>query len=126
MPYVWTDSEDLGNVASGDDLKWLFKHTDKQFLVSKEEQLLLRNLPEVVTVYRGVTRIHEDGERDRSSWTLDKKVTRNFALRWARNVGEGGHIYRGEINRDEILAYFDSRDEQEVICQPENIRLVIN
>lgn len=122
LSYVWTDSEDPGNLGSRDLLEYLFCSVEPEYLMSDEELHVLDSLPMTVQVYRGVSRVHPDGEDSRLSWSLDKGVARKFAKRFS-NKGDG-FIYTGYVDKRDILAYFDSRDEKEVVCHPYNISLL--
>lgn len=121
LAYVWTDSEDPGNAGSVELLELMFSATLPEYLMTDHELDVLDNLPEVVRVYRGVGKIHEDHESERLSWTLDIDVARKFAKRFKNS--DKGHIYSGFVNKRDILAYFDSRNEKEVICRPYNLHI---
>lgn len=121
LSYVWTDSEDPGNLSSS-LVELLFCSVEPEYLMSDEELEILDDLPMTVQVYRGVSRIHFDQEASRLSWTLDRDVARKFAKRFS-NKGDG-FIYTGYVDKRDILAYFDSRGEKEVICHPCNISLL--
>ena len=74
-------------------------------LMSKEELDKLADMPEILTIYRG-TDIYEFPPR--ISWSLLKNKACWF---------EQGKMYKAEINKQEIFAYFCSNgDEEEVIA----------
>lgn len=97
-----------GGEISAPELETWFKKADKNFLMSKKEQKIFSELPEQVTVYRGVSPQYKYG----LSWTLDKKVALWYV---DRNEGKEACIYECTVNRKDILCYFDTRNEAEVI-----------
>lgn len=91
----------------------LFKKADPQFLMTAEEYEQFQGLDETVTVYRGVTGYNAHRVKA-LSWTLDKDKAEWFAHRF----GEDGTVYEAQISKEHILAFFDSRNESEVIVDP--------
>lgn len=93
-------------------------------LISTEQKELLKkeleDLPEIVTIYRG--------EGDKStpcqkaiSWTLNCNVANFFAL---RHTPDSACIYKAEIPKEKIIAYIDSRDEEEVLVDFSDIKIL--
>ena len=79
--------------------------------------MFLKELPQKITVYRG--------EGDRSSkwqntvsWTTDINVANFFA---SRIVGRNAKIYIAEVDKNNIIEYFDY--EKECIILPDNIQI---
>lgn len=97
-----------GGEIPASELEMWFKKADKNFLMSKKEQKIFSELPEQVTVYRGVSPQYKYG----LSWTLDKKVAFWYV---DRNEGKEACVYECTVNRKDILCYFDTRNEAEVI-----------
>ena len=63
-----------------------------------------------ITVYRGVI---ENGKPNGLSWTTSKKVAQWFSNRFYTGTGK---VYKMVIkNPSDILAYFNNRNEKEVI-----------
>ena len=48
------------------------------------------------------------------SWTLDRSVAEWFSTRFS----EDGTVYQAQIDKSHIYAYFDGRNESEVIVDP--------
>lgn len=48
------------------------------------------------------------------SWTLDRSIAEWFATRF----DEDGTVYQAQIDKSHIYAYFDGRNESEVIVDP--------
>lgn len=86
----------------------LFKKANKKFLMTEEDLKYYDDLPETITVYRGVghgANVHA------LSWTTDIEKAKWFSQRWS----EDGAVYSAEIDKKDILAYFSTRGESEVV-----------
>ena len=95
------------------ELVAMFKETDMAVLMNAAEYKTLTELEETVTVYRGVTPYNARNVKA-LSWTLDKAKARWFATRF----GEHGTVYKAQINKRNILAYFTGRNESEIVLNP--------
>lgn len=95
------------------DLVELFRKAAPDFLMTADEYNAYLDLPDILTVYRGVT---EDGEAqiEALSWTLDKDKAAWFAHRF----GEDGTVYQAEIMKSNTYALFLGRGESEIIVNP--------
>ena len=78
--------------------------------MNEEELEKYKKLPQKVTIYRGVTDYNRDNDKA-LSWTLSKKKAEWFAHRF----DEDGDVIKKEVDKKDIYAYFNSRDEDEVI-----------
>lgn len=109
LAYAYTTEENPNsdvNVPVKLLIKW-FKEADKKYLMTEEDYSVWKNLPEAFTVYRGVS----VGRVDKGiSWTRDKSEAEWFANRFGK-----GHILELQITKDMALAYFDIRNEKEVV-----------
>ena len=85
-----------------------FKQADKEMLMDGEDYKKYLNLPDMITVYRGVK---PKGEVLALSWTLSRKKAEWFANRFQSD----GTVYRAKIAKEHILAYFNCRSEQEIV-----------
>lgn len=88
-------------------------------VMSRKERKALLILPEVITVFRGARRGGERGW----SWTLDRAVAADFAVRYADPSDAPGtaRLYVARVRRDDVVAYFEIGGEREVIIDPETI-----
>ncbi len=84
-----------------------FQNADKKLLMDKKEYAVYTALPEEVTVYRGVGK---HGKVNGLSWTLDLEKAKWFANRF-EPVG----VYKAKINKKYVLAYFNGRNEHEIV-----------
>ena len=84
-----------------------------EFLMNEDEYDEFQALDNTVTVYRGVTS-HNAKNVKALSWTLSYDTADWFAHRF----GEDGTVYEAQIDRRHIYAYFNRRNEHEVIVDP--------
>ena len=66
--------------------------------------------------------IEEQGKKDNQhealSWTLDKKTAEWFATRFS----EHGYVYQAKIHKEDVFAFFNDRNEQEIVLDYRNLR----
>lgn len=110
LAHAWVCSENPNmdaNCSREEMVKW-FKRANKEKLMDKEEYKYWKSLPEQFEVYRGVaTGRIEHG----LSWTRSLDTAEWFASRW----GNDGHMLKATIKKKHALAYFNSRDEDEIV-----------
>lgn len=94
--------------VSHNEILHMFKECKPEHLMDNEDYDFWRQLSDKVHIYRGV---NPKGIENGFSWTLSKDVTYKFANRF----GEEGYILEKDVSKDEILAFFNNRDEKEVI-----------
>ena len=88
----------------------LVKMCRKDYLMDKEEYKAYKELPDEITVYRGVNSV---GRILSLSWTTDLETAKWFAKRWTKD----GKVCKGKIKKEYVLAYFLGRGESEVIIE---------
>ena len=115
----WTIAENPNmdiNVPISMSAKW-FKEADKKLLLTKDEYDIYNSLPEIFTIYRGVgVNRSEKG----LSWTRNYDKANWFAHRFD-NENNIGYILKAEIKKNEVLAFFNRRNEEEVVAYiPQN------
>lgn len=109
---AWITSENPNgdiNVSTNLAVKW-FKQADKQILMNKEEYQVYLSFPDYLTVYRGVA---INRNQYGLSWTTDYEKAKWFAHRF--DTDEKGYVLKATISKENILAYFNSREEFEVV-----------
>lgn len=86
----------------------------KDLIMTYAEADEFRKLPDVVTVYRGVTAFNDSQAKVNSalSWTLSRETAEFFAKRWK---GVRGRVYACTTSKSHILALLNGRNEHEVI-----------
>lgn len=72
---------------------------------------------DMVTIYRGVK---VDDHRG-LSWTTDRSVAEWFAKRFGHN-GDKCYVFTGKIRKEDIITIFNSRNENEVVCNYRKIK----
>ena len=98
----------LGQYSKGELLHW-FKLAAPETLMTEEERNVLATLPDPVHAYRGAD------TSDGLSWTLNRDVAEKFITRadeW--DICET-RLFEEDIPRSSIVAYFDDREEKEII-----------
>ena len=98
-------------------LKNYFKKCDKNTLMYEDELEAYNSLPDIVTVYRGVTS-YNNKKIKVLSWTIDPEVAKWFAHRYQ----EQGQVYTATISKKNIFAYFGGRNEAEVVVDPSKLK----
>ena len=95
----------------------------KEKLMTTEELEILKNLPDKVKIYRGMTVEESTKEHQGVSWTLDKKVAEFFPYQYIRNPSTADKpktVVEKVIDKSEIIAVFWGRGEQEIIYMGTN------
>ena len=72
---------------------------------------------DMVTIYRGVGVNSHKG----LSWTTDKGVAEWFAKRF-KTDGDKGYVFTGRVHKKDIIVLFNSRNEQEVVCDYRKVK----
>lgn len=120
----WNSIEETSkdpNVSRSQIVK-LFRQAEISSTTSTEDKELLDNLPDEVTIYRGVTE-YNAGTIKGLSWSLSLDTARWFAHRF----GENGHVYKATINKKDVLALYTDRNESEVVVdfrRLQNVKMI--
>lgn len=118
---AWTASEnphDDCNVSKSELLD-MFRRAKGNLMMEEDEYKVYTELPETITVYRGVTDFNAHNYRG-LAWSLDPAVAEWFADRF----GEHGIVYRAKIAKQHVLAFFSRRNEAETVIDPQFLREV--
>ena len=87
-----------------------FKLASKQHLMNRADLKIYQNLPETITIYRGVS---PKRARLGLSWTADKEIASWYKKRYESGIK--GQLLTAAINKKHILAYIDDLNEKELI-----------
>lgn len=121
MLKIWVDSENPNsdvNVPLSEAVKW-FRNSNKKILMDEEDFKVYESFPEKVKLYRGITKF---GNPYGLSWTTNLDTAKWFANRFNINDRDNGnYVIEAEVNKEDILAYFSGRNENEVIVDTSNI-----
>lgn len=114
---IWTDSENIWQ--NEEDWRTCFtEHRSGRVdhLMEDEEREVYKSLPPVMTVYRGYRR---SDRADGLSWSLSEERAKWFATRFPSQEEESPRVTKGQVKREHVLAYFGSRQEDEIVVFPE-------
>lgn len=103
-------------ISTSTIIKW-FKRADKRVIMNDEEYEYWSNLPDAITLYRGIRR---GGIKLGISWTTDIEMARWFQKRFESKEGVGS-LYRIIAPKECCLCYFNKRGECEIILDIETI-----
>lgn len=117
---VWVNNEGTNHtsVFTQKELAELFSSCDLEYLMDEEEREVFRNLPDELTIYRGVARRRKNNVQV-FSWTLSKDRAEWFSRRPAGPClppRTNGVVYQANIKKEHIFAYFAR--EEEIIVNP--------
>lgn len=87
----------------------LFQRANPIFLMEPDELKVLQSLPDEITIYRGSK---PNTSLTALSWTINPDVAQWFADRFEKN----GTVYEAKISKKDVLAYFNGREEEEIIA----------
>lgn len=120
---AWSMVEFPNNTDKEDIVRYIkyFENADKTLLMSEEDYQEWLKLPDEVVLYRGVS---FSGKPEGLSWTLSEKTARWFQNRF-KNGDEEGTLYRVKVPKRFCLAYFNGRNEKEIILKT-NVMFVKN
>lgn len=93
------------------DLAKLFKNSDPRTLMSPKDKHTFDSLPDIVTVYRGVTSVNKH-IRNAFSWTTDKIVAEWFANRFDSKYKA---VWTMNVPKKRILCCFDSSEHEVIV-----------
>lgn len=112
--WVISENPNSGAIPLSTLIKW-FKKASKESLMDAEELAYYDSLSDEFTVYRGIA---SESNKKGISYTLSLEKAEWFAKRSQR---EKGYVLTGTAKKKDVLAYFNGREEQEVLIEPKNI-----
>lgn len=116
---IWCHTEtpsDETNASHKDKVRW-FKMANKEYLMTPEEYETFTNLPDKLILYRGCGNTEK---KHGMSWTLNKEKAEWFARRY-EILDTSPVIYVTKVDKGEALAYFNRRDEEEIVINARNL-----
>ena len=87
----------------------------REWMMTKKERKLFKDLPEQVLIYRGCSMTEINGGNFRFSWTLDRKTAEFFAFENNKNIAIECNIVERTVSKMSLIAYFQDGGEEEVI-----------
>lgn len=112
---LWIDSENIFEDRATWAELWRARRDSKFSAMQIEEQEAFRKLPHQLVLYRGVSA--DDESFDGLSWTLSREKAVWFAN---RRTG-APRLIAASVEKESIHAYFDRRDEREVVVESPRI-----
>jgi len=108
--YTETEFPNKDVNVSVQKIKEMFQSADKNLIMDNNEKIVYNNLNKEVTIYRGFC---SKKYYNALSWTLDFEKAKFFATRFNNRKG---CIYQANIQKEDIFAYLDCRNEKEIIA----------
>lgn len=106
------------NVKPKEIIKW-FRACSPENLMDENELKVYENLKDHFIIYRGVTgAINPYG----LSWTTNKQKAIWFAQRYDGFSPQKGYVQSAIISKKDVLAYFNSRNESELVVDVYKIK----
>lgn len=119
LAYIWVDSEGTSqdpNCSLSQLIEW-FTEADKKALMDDEDYQVFDTLPSEFSVYRGIS---THGNTNGLSWTLNRETAEWFAKRFSFD-GSKGTVIEATAKKEDVLAYFNDRNEQEIVINPKKL-----
>lgn len=113
---LWTHQELITNSSDVFCMGFNAAHDKRTFMMTDDERESLSNLPDKFDVYRG----HHELLLEGCSWTLDYE----FATHWANGLPQNNRLTHGVAKKSDVLAYFNRRNESEVMISTKMVQIV--
>lgn len=107
----------LKNALDAESLLETFETCNLEILMGESDYKYYQNLPDKLTIYRGIIDDDDEAYINSLSWTLNIDVAVRFANKYRNTYGRS-HLYRAEIRKPCVFAYFSDRNEETVIVNP--------
>lgn len=99
----------------------MFKKCDKQYLMQEKDYKVYQSLPDTFTIYRGVA---VNRNPNGLSWTQNLKTAKWFAHRFD-TIKDKGYIQTAIAKKEDVLAYFNTRNEDEIVYNSKKLEITI-
>lgn len=119
---IWTDSENIFQHLT----EWLDifdadnPRGDRERIMHQSERDALARMDPVIRIYRGSHRPFPI-DRQGLSWTLDREKAEWFSTRLMGTREAYPRVLTGTIMRDNVIAYFTDRGEEEIVALPADV-----
>ena len=94
----------------------------RHLLMNEEERVAFAALPEMLTIYRGCAESNRLG----FSWSIDREQGEWFARRCGFGAwnDSGPFLLIGDCRRSDVIAHFLRRDEDEIVINPDDVKII--
>jgi len=92
----------------------------RERIMNPQERRFLAKQGERLTIYRGC----RSGRKIGWSWTLDRRKAEWFARRFEEYVEGSPIVLIGEVDKNDVIAYFADRKEKEIVVDPKKVKVV--
>lgn len=113
--WITTEFPNADKNVSVNNLLDTFMKINPNLIMNKSELNKYNSLPNKITIYRGT---HNKNNYKALSWTLDYEQ----ALWFANRFDKDGYVLEAKVNKSDIIAFFNERNENEVIVNFKNIK----
>ena len=120
---AWVSSENPNQDAkcSISYLVKMFQKCNKKYLMQEEDYRVYESLPDVFNIYRGVA----VGRNPQGlSWTQNLEKAKWFANRFNTETKKG-YVQVGIAKKEHVLAYFNTRGEDEIVYNSKKLDISI-
>lgn len=110
---IWVSQENPNgdiNVPIQESITW-FKEADKKYLMNKHDYKIYSDLPDKIELYRGVS---PGRNLYGLSYTREYGKARWFQDRFTTDADKG-YLIKIIANKEDVLAYFNTRGEEEIV-----------
>lgn len=114
--WIGSDYTSYTRAYTKKELTAIFAAAVPEHLMEEDELEVFRNLPDELTIYRGVTKKRKHNVRV-FSWTLNLEWAKKFA---SNHCTTDGKIFQANINKEHIFAYF--KPEEEIVVNPYKLK----
>jgi hypothetical protein len=105
-------------------MRW-FRRASPQTLMNESERKRLSDLPDPVQAFRGALGPTLRKAASGMSWTLDATVAGFFTARYEKIFRQKAITITAELPREAVVAYFDERQESELVANYRRARNVV-
>jgi len=115
---IWSQQEEVWRQRNWYLQRFRSPRPQRESLMSAEEHQYLHELPAEFPIYRGFIGNRGEG----LSWSLDRAKAEWFARRFSilTELGQP-RLMTGVIKKKDVLAYFDGREEKEIVVDPAKV-----
>lgn len=117
---IWTDTENLWQNYDEWHEALMAERGAREQIMAPEERAFLDAQPDEFTIYRGYHTEGDSGPLRGYSWTLSREKAEWFGKRRAADMTP--MLATATIRRDDVIAYFNERGEDEIVVLPEHLR----